>query len=97
VHWLTSVSASESLDYLSTFTPGDSSRKLTSSAIVAIAMHGDPTAADRLIGLARRSPDRRVRGDALFWIAQRAGDKTVEQSARAGVLRGSAQALIRRV
>jgi HEAT repeat protein len=75
VHWLTGVAAAESLDYLTTFTDGKSTRRLVNQAIVAIALHGDPASADRLITLARNSQDSHVRADALFWIGQRAGDK----------------------
>ena len=75
VHWLTGVTATESLDYLTTFTSGDAGRRLANSAIMAMALHGDPGAIDRLIALARTGQDARVRADALFWIGQRAGDK----------------------
>jgi hypothetical protein len=77
VHWLTGVTAAESLDYLISFTDGKTSRRLANQAIVAIALHGDPAATDRLLTLARRSQDSRVRADALFWIGQRAGEKAV--------------------
>jgi HEAT repeats len=77
VHWLTGVTSKESLDYLTTFTAGTSARRLSNSAITAMALHADPDAADRLIALARTHDDKRVRSDALFWIAQRAGDKAV--------------------
>jgi HEAT repeats len=77
VHWLTGVSGGESLDYLTTFTEGKETRRLANEAIVAIALHADPAATDRLLTLARRSPEPRVRADALFWVGQRAGDKAV--------------------
>jgi len=75
VHWLTGVSAGESVDYLATFVDGKSTRHLANEAIVAIALHGDPASLDRLIGLARNNQDSRVRAAALFWVGQRAGDK----------------------
>jgi hypothetical protein len=75
VHWLTGVSASESVDYLTTFVDGTSTRHLANEAIVAIALHGDPASLDRLIALARKNQDSRVRAAALFWVGQRAGDK----------------------
>src|SRR4029079_8510040 len=77
VHWLTGVSAAESIDYLATFADGKSVRHLANQAIVAIALHGDPASVDRLITLARSGQDSRVRADALFWIGQRAGDRAV--------------------
>ncbi|HEY1308017.1 MAG TPA: HEAT repeat domain-containing protein [Vicinamibacterales bacterium] len=75
VHWLTGVASAESLEYLTTFTSGGAARRLANSAIVAMALHADPAAIDRLIALARTGNDARIRADALFWIAQRAGDK----------------------
>jgi HEAT repeats len=75
LHWLSGVTSTESLDFLMTFTSGDAGRRLANSAVVAIALHGDPASLDRLLMLARNAKDGHVRGDALFWVAQRAGDK----------------------
>jgi HEAT repeat protein len=77
LHWLSGVTSSESLDFLMTFTSADATRRLANSAIVAIALHGDPASLDRLMTLARGGKDGHVRADALFWVAQRAGDKAV--------------------
>lgn len=79
LHWLSGVTSAESLDFLTTFAAADTGaavggRRLSSSAIVAIALHRDAASLDRLLTLARSGKDGRVRGDALFWIAQRAGD-----------------------
>jgi hypothetical protein len=78
VHWLTGVSAVASLDWLTRFTSGDSARRLQNQAVVAIALHADPPAVDRLMAFARDGKDARLRGDALFWIAQRAGAKALD-------------------
>ena len=75
LHWLSGVSSIESLEFLTTFTSGESARRLANSAVVAIALHGDPASQDRLLTLARNAKDGHVRSDALFWVAQRAGDK----------------------
>jgi hypothetical protein len=77
LHWLTGVSTTASLDWLTTFTSGDSSRRMANQAIVAIALHSDPQSVDRLLTLARDGRDTRVRGDALFWVGQRAGAKAM--------------------
>jgi HEAT repeat protein len=77
VRWLTGVSATASIDWLTRFTTGDSARRLQNQAIVAIALHADPPALDRLLTFARDGKDGRLRGDALFWVAQRAGDKAM--------------------
>jgi hypothetical protein len=73
LHWLTGVTPAASLDWLTTFTAG--ARRLENAAMVAIALHADPSVTDRLIAFARNSQDPRVRADALFWLGQRAGDK----------------------
>jgi HEAT repeat protein len=78
MRWLTGVSAAASLDWLTRFTAGESTRRLQNQAVVAIALHGDPLALDRLLSLARTGKDARLRGDALFWVAQRAGAKALE-------------------
>ena len=78
VRWLTGVSAAGSLDWLTRFVTGDSGRRLQNQAVVAIALHADPLALDRLLSLARTGKDARVRGDALFWVAQRAGTKAMD-------------------
>ena len=43
--------------------------------MAALTMHADPGATEALIRLARSGPDRDLRGQALFWLAQEAGDK----------------------
>jgi HEAT repeat protein len=78
IRWLTGVSAAGSLDWLTRFATGDSGRRLQNQAVVAIALHADPAALDRLLSLARTGKDARVRGDALFWVAQRAGAKAMD-------------------
>jgi len=77
LHWLTGVRAADSIDWLASLATGDSSRKLANSATMAIALHGDSQATDRLIALARNGRTADARGTALFWVAQRAGDKAV--------------------
>jgi hypothetical protein len=78
VRWLSGVSAASSLDWLTRFVTGDSGRRLQNQAVVAIALHADPPALDRLLSLARTGKDARLRGDALFWVAQRAGAKAMD-------------------
>ena len=78
VRWLTGVSAGASLDWLTRFLAGNSARRLQNQAVVAIALHADPLALDRLLSLARDGKSAQLRGDALFWVAQRAGAKAME-------------------
>jgi hypothetical protein len=75
LHWLTNVSATASLDWLSTFTRGDISRRVANNAVLAIALHGDAAAVDRLVTIARDGTERNVRSTALFWVSQRAGER----------------------
>jgi HEAT repeat protein len=77
IRWLTGVPAAASIDWLTRFASGDGARRLRNQAVVAIALHADPPALDRLLSLARDGKDARLRGDALFWVAQRAGAKAL--------------------
>jgi len=77
LHWLTGVRPADSVSTLGSFLSPDTSRKLADSALAALAMHQEPAALDRLIGAARDGATTQVRGQALFWLAQRAGDKAV--------------------
>jgi hypothetical protein len=81
--WLTGVSARASLDWLTRLTTGDAARRLQNQAVVAIGLHADPAALDRLLSFARDSNIPRLRSDALFWVAQRAGAKAMEAVANA--------------
>jgi hypothetical protein len=75
LHWFSNVSASASLDWLATFTTGSASRKLSGTAVMATALHGDSSVPDRLMKFAREGQDRGVRSTALFWLSQRAGER----------------------
>jgi hypothetical protein len=68
--WLSDVKPDESVAWLESLTD-------TKQAIHAIAMHSAPSALDVLIRTARQDPDTRRRSDALFWLAQRAGQQAV--------------------
>ena len=43
----------------------------------AIAQHGDPSAVTALLTFAKSDPDAHMRGQALFWLAHRAGQKEI--------------------
>ena len=75
LHWLTNVTAAASLDWLDSFTRGTTSRRVADGAVLAIALHGDAAAVDRLIAIAKDGRDRNARSTALFWIGQRAGER----------------------
>jgi hypothetical protein len=73
VHWLDGVSAGDSVKLLTSLVSGGD--RVRSGALAALAMHRDEVAVPALLSLARQDPNARVRGDALFWLAQSAGRK----------------------
>jgi hypothetical protein len=77
VNWLAAVSSADSVNVLSTFLAANSGNKLADGALTALAMHRDSAALDRLLTAARDGATTHVRGQALFWLAQRAGDKAI--------------------
>ncbi|MEO6213245.1 MAG: HEAT repeat domain-containing protein [Vicinamibacterales bacterium] len=79
VHWLQDVRAAESIALLTSLVGQDGDRKsrITNGAISAIGMHADGSAAITLVALARDHASPAVRGDALFWVAQLAGQKAI--------------------
>jgi hypothetical protein len=77
IHWLAGVPAPDSVALLARYAGVDTPRRLADSALSAMAMHAAPTALDRLIAVARDGGTPHLRGQALFWLARRAGDKAV--------------------
>jgi len=73
IHWLDGVSPGASITMLSSMVSGN--ERLRSGAIAALAMHRDDVAVPALLTLARQDASGKVRGDALFWLAQTAGRK----------------------
>lgn len=75
VKWFDTVKPADSLAVLESLIGHDTGRRerITGSALAAISMHAEPAATDVLIRLARNHASSAVRGDALFWLAQRAG------------------------
>ena len=77
VKWLENVRPAESVSLLESLigTASDVKDRISNGAIMAISLHADPSALDTLFRIARTGKEPRSRGDALFWLAQRAGDK----------------------
>jgi hypothetical protein len=67
--WLTGVGTGESAAFLKDLAP--------KGALVALALQRGKEAETALIELARAAQNGHRRGEALFWLAQRAGDKAV--------------------
>jgi len=67
VIWLEGVQPEESVTFLDRLIEADP--KIEDEALMAMALHATPTAAERLAGMARQSPDPDLRGEALFWLS----------------------------
>jgi hypothetical protein len=89
VVWLTNVRPAESVGLLRSLAGSGASedepgrRRVEEAALAALSFHADPSALDALISLARRDVSGHVRGQALFWLAQRAGSKVAAVITRA--------------
>ena len=77
LHWLTGVRPADSVAVLASYVGASSTNRLADSALSALAMHQEPAALDRLIASAREGATTKIRGQSLFWLAQRAGEKAV--------------------
>jgi hypothetical protein len=71
IYWIEGVDPRASIDMLSSLAKGNAS--ITNRAILALSLHDGAT--DALIDLAHFSERSKVRSDALFWLAQTAGEK----------------------
>ena len=81
ITWVDGVSPADSVKLLSTFlgdTAGRSNR-IADAALSAIAMHTDDQSVPVLMRLARQDPSTHVRGQALFWIGQKAGQRAAAE------------------
>jgi hypothetical protein len=86
--WLTGVRPAESVRLLRSMVdsaaPDDPRGKsMREPGLAALAFHAEPTALDALIDLARHDASGHVRGQALFWLAQRAGTRVAGVITRA--------------
>jgi hypothetical protein len=77
VHWFASVPVADSVNYLKTFIGPSATRRLMDAAVTAVALTDGPQPLSELIALARDGATSSVKGSALFWLAQRAGQKAV--------------------
>lgn len=81
VVWLDGVDAADSAAYLAkaandAAASGRQGRSVD-VPLMALSLHADPSAIPALIQLAKAAPVAHVRGQALFWLAQRAGAKVI--------------------
>lgn len=73
--WLTGVPGTASVSYLEKLVTSSASDRHLDSALFAISQHDVPQGLDALIRLAKNDPSAHIRGQALFWLAQRAGQR----------------------
>ncbi|MGE0462555.1 MAG: HEAT repeat domain-containing protein [Vicinamibacterales bacterium] len=83
VSWVTGVAAPQSVALLSRFTTAQTPRRVADGALAALSMHADPSATTTLLGVAKSGGSSHVRGQALFWVAQRAGERAAPAIAEA--------------
>lgn len=83
VTWLEGAAAPQSVAFLGRLVDASRPRRVYDGALVAIAMHADPAAAAALVTAARGGSSPQIRGQALFWVAQRAGAQAIPTIAEA--------------
>lgn len=77
VHWFNNVSVGDSIGYMKTFMSPTAARKLNDSAVTVISLTKGDQALNELLTLARDGSSSAIKGNALFWLAQRAGQKAI--------------------
>jgi hypothetical protein len=77
VHWFTNVAVNDSVNYMKSFIGTTATRKLNDSAVTVLALTDGDQPLNELLRLARDGGTSQVKGNALFWLAQRAGQKAV--------------------
>jgi HEAT repeats len=73
IYWVEAVAPAEGIAFLRTIATGTSPRA-RNQALLALSLHAGAT--DTLIDIARHG-DHELRGKALFWLSQEAGEKAV--------------------
>ncbi len=77
VHWFTNVAVSDSVSYMKTFMAPTAARKMNESAVTVLALTEGDQPLTELLSIARDGSTASVKGNALFWLAQRASAKAV--------------------
>ncbi len=72
IEWIEIVSPADSIAFLNRIVEQGSERG-RNGALLALSLHAGAT--DTLINIARNNRSREVRGKALFWLSQQAGNK----------------------
>ena len=82
VVWFDGVKPDDSVAWLTSLintipASGERFERVVKPAVVALAMHEATSATRSLVAIARDHVASKTRSDALFWLAQRAGDQAV--------------------
>jgi hypothetical protein len=77
VHWFNNVSVADSIAFMKTFMGPSQPRKFNDSAVTVLALTEGDGPLNELLTLARDGATSTVKGNALFWLAQRAGQKAI--------------------
>lgn len=83
VTWLEGATGAQSVALLAALVDPDRPRRVADGALAALAMQAEPSAATALVTAARGAASPHVRGQALFWVAQRAGVQAIPTIAEA--------------
>jgi HEAT repeat protein len=88
VVWLDGVTPNDSVAWLTSLihtipASGERYDRVVRPAVVALAMHEGTAATRSLVAIARDHEVSKLRADALFWLAQRAGDQALSTIAEA--------------
>jgi hypothetical protein len=79
LHWLDGVTPAQSLALLAGLSSrAGQSESVVEHAVAAIGLHAGRDADTLLIGMARRGASGELRAQALFWLAERAGEEAVK-------------------
>jgi hypothetical protein len=76
VEWLTGVTPAESVGVLAALAR-QPERRVVDGALAALSLHAAPQALAETVAVARYGATPHARGQALFWLAQRAGAQAV--------------------
>ncbi|HYE86826.1 MAG TPA: HEAT repeat domain-containing protein [Vicinamibacterales bacterium] len=79
VHWFTNVPVADSIAFMKTYMGPNAPRRLNDSAVTVVALTDGEQPLNELISIARDGATANAKGNALFWLAQRAGQKAVGQ------------------
>jgi HEAT repeat protein len=82
VFWLGNSRGRRGFEVISRIVREDSNDKIREHAVFALTVSKEPEVLSTLVAVAHNDNSAHVRGQALFWLAQKAGQKVAESSIR---------------